>query len=134
MLSKISASVVDQMQFYSIEPSDPGLLARSFIIADLVEAGTIPYPWLTVVRLQFHSVIVAEATETYGIPILYDHSLVDIRDNTAEETVTVRFSNGKTDTGSFLVGCDGLHSNTRVALFGRQKAQFTGMTQVSFSF
>jgi hypothetical protein len=140
--SKISGCIVDTLQFYSIEPSDPGLLAHTSIIAELVQEGTIPYPWLTVIRPHFHAVILAEAQEVYGIPIVYDHTLVGLTENnyptgtsTADEdedgSVTVYFSNGVTDTASFVVGCDGLHSATRVVLFGKQKAHFTGMTQVS---
>jgi len=41
----------------------------------------------------------------------------------------VTFENGVTDTASFLVGCDGLHSDTRRSLFGREKPNFTGLTQ-----
>ncbi|KAI1791333.1 FAD/NAD(P)-binding domain-containing protein [Ganoderma leucocontextum] len=46
-----------------------------------------------------------------------------------EESVTVRFANGKTDTASFVVGCDGLHSDTRKTLFGEEAVSFTGLTQ-----
>jgi 2-polyprenyl-6-methoxyphenol hydroxylase-like FAD-dependent oxidoreductase len=45
--------------------------------------------------------------------------------------VDVTFANGTKDTASFVVGCDGLHSNTRIALFGKEKADFTGMVRVS---
>jgi len=139
LLPKISGCTVDTLQFYSIEPSDPGLLANTSIIAQLVQDGTIPYPWLTVARPHFHAVILAEAQEVYGIPVIYDHTLVGLMENnnptsTADEgdgSVTVYFSNGMTDTASFVVGCDGLHSATRIALFGKEKAHFTGMTQVS---
>lgn len=138
LLSKISGCTVDTFQFYSIEPSDPGLLAHTSIIAQLVQDGTIPYPWLTVIRPHFHAVIIAEAQEVYGIPIVYDHTLVGLTENNhptsataGDGSVTVYFSNGVTDTASFVVGCDGLHSATRVALFGKKKAHFTGMTQVN---
>lgn len=135
LLPKISGCVVDSLQFYSIEPSDPGLLAHTSIIAELVQEGTISYPWLTVKRPRFHAVILAEAQEVYGIPIVYDHTLVSLTENKSamdeDGSVTVHFSNGVTDTASFVVGCDGLHSATRVLLFGKQKAHFTGMTQVS---
>ena len=39
--------------------------------------------------------------------------------------------NGKTDSASFVAGCDGLHSNTRISLFGKEEATFTGLVQVS---
>jgi salicylate hydroxylase len=83
--------------------------------------------------------ILAEAQEVYDIPVIYDHTLVGLMENNnptsaADEedgSVTACFSNGVTDTASFVVGCDGLHSATRIALFGKEKAHFTGMTQVS---
>ena len=45
--------------------------------------------------------------------------------------MTVRFANGATDTAAFVVGCDGLHSDTRRALFGEEAAAFTGLARVS---
>ncbi|KAF8305114.1 FAD/NAD(P)-binding domain-containing protein [Clavulina sp. PMI_390] len=130
LLPKISGAIVDSLQFYSVEPSDPGLLAHSQIIADLVKEGQLRYPWTTVNRGQFHDLILAEATEVYGVPIFYDHSVVDVVENEEEGSVSVRFADGRSDSAAFVVGCDGLHSNTRVALFGREKADFTGMTQM----
>ncbi|RDX45672.1 FAD/NAD(P)-binding domain-containing protein [Lentinus brumalis] len=53
--------------------------------------------------------------------------LVDFEQH--EKSVTVKFANGKTDEGSFVIGCDGLHSNTRICLFGEEEASFTGLTQ-----
>ncbi|KAF8318178.1 FAD/NAD(P)-binding domain-containing protein [Clavulina sp. PMI_390] len=130
LVPKITGSIVDSFQFYSTEPSDPGLLAQSHILEDLVKGGQLRYPWFTVFRGQFHALILAEATGVYDIPIIYEHCLDQVYENPLEETVTVRFTNGVMDTASFVVGCDGLHSNTRAALFGREKANFTGMTQM----
>lgn len=48
-----------------------------------------------------------------------------------DTTVRVTFENGVSDFGSFVVGCDGLHSSTRKELFGEAKASYTGLTQVS---
>ncbi|KAM5543237.1 hypothetical protein V8D89_003111 [Ganoderma adspersum] len=63
------------------------------------------------------------------IPDLVDkipkHELSEIH----EESVMMRFANGKTDTASFLVGCDRLRSNTRKTLFGEEAISFTGLTQ-----
>ena len=70
-----------------------------------------------------------EEAQARGVPVLFGHQLVGFEQH--EDNVTVRFANGKTDTGSFVVGCDGLHSNTRVTLFGEEAVSFTGLTQVS---
>ena len=70
-----------------------------------------------------------EEAQARGVPVVFGHQLVGFEQH--EDGVTVRFANGKTDTGSFVVGCDGLHSNTRVTLFGEEAVSFTGLTQVS---
>jgi len=43
------------------------------------------------------------------------------------ERVTLRLEDGRTVSGDALVGADGIHSRIRHALFGEEKAQFTGM-------
>lgn len=123
---------MDTLQFYSIEPSDPGLLARTSIIADLVSSNVISHPWKTVPRAGFHTLIVKEAEDVYGVPISYEKNVVGVEqsDDEGEESVQVLFADGGSDTGSFIVGCDGLHSRTRIALFGKEQAHYTGMTQV----
>ena len=47
-----------------------------------------------------------------------------------EHSVKVRFANGVEEEGSFVVGCDGLHSNVRKVLFGVDKPDFTGLVSV----
>lgn len=56
--------------------------------------------------------------------------MTQIEQNAADETVKVSFENGVTDVGSFIIGCDGLHSNARKEIFGSEKADYTGLTQV----
>ncbi|RPD54084.1 FAD/NAD(P)-binding domain-containing protein [Lentinus tigrinus ALCF2SS1-6] len=68
-----------------------------------------------------------EGAQERGVPVHFSHQVVDLEQH--EESVTVKFANGKTDEGSFVVGCDGLHSNTRISLFGKEEAVFTGLTQ-----
>lgn len=72
--------------------------------------------------------LLTQTAKNHGIEVHWGHSLVSL-DQEAEE-VRVRFENGHSDTASFVVGCDGLHSTTRASLFGREKADFTGLTQV----
>ncbi len=47
----------------------------------------------------------------------------DVRD-------TLDYANGFIDTGSFLVGRDGLQIMTRTVLFGEDPITFLGLTQV----
>ncbi|KAI0688726.1 FAD/NAD(P)-binding domain-containing protein [Cerioporus squamosus] len=68
-----------------------------------------------------------EGARERGVPVHFGHQLVDLEQH--EDSVTVKFANGKTDEVSFVIGCDGLHSNTRICLFGKEEAVFTGLTQ-----
>ncbi|KAM5543302.1 hypothetical protein V8D89_003176 [Ganoderma adspersum] len=77
-------------------------------------------------RPAFLRALIDEA-QARGVPVVFGHQLVGVEQHA--ESVTVRFANGKTDTGSFVVGCDGLHSNTRTTLFGEEAVSFTGLTQ-----
>ncbi len=73
--------------------------------------------------------VLVEEAQARGVPVVFGHQLVGFEQHA--EGVTVRFANGRTDTGSFVVGCDGLHSDTRKTLFGEAAASFTGLVQVS---
>jgi salicylate hydroxylase len=42
------------------------------------------------------------------------------------ESVEVRFASGRIVNAALVIGADGIHSNVRHALFGRDTAQFTG--------
>jgi salicylate hydroxylase len=42
------------------------------------------------------------------------------------DKVTATFANGKSYTGDVLIGCDGVRSNVRAALFGAESPRFTG--------
>lgn len=64
-----------------------------------------------------------------GVPVVWGHKLESLAQS--DESVTVTFSNGVQETFSFIVGCDGLHSNTRTCLFGVQPATYTGLSHVS---
>ncbi len=72
-----------------------------------------------------------DEAQARGVPVVFGHQLVGFEQHADSEGVTVRFANGRTDTGSFVVGCDGLHSDTRKTLFGEEAVSFTGLTQVS---
>src|ERR1700675_3861950 len=76
--------------------------------------------------------LLVETAEKHGVQIKWGHKMIALEQH--DEDVHVTFANGYTDTASFVVGCDGLHSNTRMSLFGRQEANFTGLTQVLFVF
>lgn len=80
-------------------------------------------------RAMLHKALVDSAL-SHGVEIKWGHKLVGL--SQSEDSVTVKFDNGVEDTGSFVVGSDGLHSNTRICLFGQEKANYTGLVQVCF--
>lgn len=83
-------------------------------------------------RVAFHQMLVDEAV-AQGIQIHFEKELVaiDQEEEGGGMSVTATFGDGTKDTGSFLVGCDGVHSATRAALFGKEPATYTGMTQTA---
>lgn len=81
-------------------------------------------------RHRFLADLVKNASER-GIEIHWEHKVDGIEQGS--DFVRVKFENGETATASFLVGCDGLHSNTRISLFGNEAATYTGLTQVRCS-
>lgn len=82
------------------------------------------FPIIGVRRPEFQQLLI-DTAEKHGIEIKWGHQAIEFEQS--EDAVEVTFANGTKDIASFVVGCDGLHSNTRIALFGREKADFTGM-------
>jgi 2-polyprenyl-6-methoxyphenol hydroxylase-like FAD-dependent oxidoreductase len=72
--------------------------------------------------------LMIQTAKDHGVEIHWEHSLVSLEQGIDE--VRLKFENGHTDTASFVIGCDGIHSNTRASIFGHEKADFTGFTQV----
>ncbi|CCM03079.1 uncharacterized protein FIBRA_05199 [Fibroporia radiculosa] len=60
----------------------------------------------------------------------FNRMVVEVAQRHGREDVVVTFANGTTDTASFVIECDGLHSNTRICLFGQEPVDFTGLVQV----
>lgn len=106
---------------YSVVPGDKGVLA------DRIADSDSTFTFYGVRRTVFHKALV-ESAERAGVEFKWGHKLVSLEQ--AEDSVTVTFENGSQATGSFVVGCDGLHSNARICLFGEEKADFTGLCQV----
>ncbi|EJD02743.1 FAD/NAD-binding domain-containing protein [Fomitiporia mediterranea MF3/22] len=83
-------------------------------------------------REEFHRTLVEQAV-TRGIPIHWGYQLESLKELSGEgesdANVELHFANGETAQASFVVGCDGLHSNTRSALFGEMKPDYTGNVQ-----
>lgn len=96
-----------------------------------------------VARHAFHRYIIDRAEEM-GVPIVWGHQVDGVEEldgkaeggNDEEEgeggpgMVRVLFKDGGSDVGSWVIGCDGLHSGVRRAIFEEVAADYTGVSQV----
>lgn len=69
-----------------------------------------------------------------GVEVREGWELIDIKEN--EDSVTAFFDGGRSVTGSFLIGCDGIKAASRTTLLKNQGISeglpvYTGLTQVS---
>lgn len=71
---------------------------------------------------------VIEMAEKAGVRVFWGRKLEALEQG--EDNVKVTFASGVKETLSFVVGCDGLHSNTRTCLFGEHATSYTGFAQV----
>lgn len=79
-------------------------------------------------RADLHDALAAKARERDPGVIRVGHAFVGLDQSGGK--VTARFANGAAATGDVLIGCDGVRSVVRAALFGAEAPKFTG--QVSF--
>lgn len=114
-----------EMNTYSIVEEDKGLLVS-------VDMKQLKVPSALLIRRSVVQTKVIEMVEKAGVRVLWDHKLEALEQG--EDSVTVTCANGVKETFSFVIGCDGLHSNTRICLFGDQPASYTGFAQVKQSY
>jgi salicylate hydroxylase len=123
LLESMEAATFDKFLTYSVVEGDEGLL---------LDMPVSPSPQgghrIIAMRRSALRKAVIDTALNHGVEIRWDHKLVDLQQH--DTSVTVRFENGMEDTASFVIGCDGLHSNTRIRLFGEEKADYTGLVQV----
>ncbi|KIK68856.1 hypothetical protein GYMLUDRAFT_34848 [Collybiopsis luxurians FD-317 M1] len=131
LLAKLPGHVEDRMAFYSTVPGDEGLLGE-YTTEKLMEPSQVAEEPISSIGLgvRRHDFLhlLAETAINAGVEIHWEHKVVDIQQHA--DSVQVFFENGRSDTASFVVGCDGIHSVTRTSLFGKEKATFTGLTQI----
>lgn len=115
---------MDAMDTYSMVEEDKGLLGTSDVkrLRERDGFGTF------LIRRSVMQIKVVEMAEKAGVRVLWGHKLEAIEQG--EDSVTVTCANGVKETFSFVIGCDGLHSNTRICIFDEQPASYTGLTQV----
>ncbi|KAF7977762.1 hypothetical protein HWV62_2862 [Athelia sp. TMB] len=127
-LSAIPSQTADEARFFSWMPEAQIPLASSTdFAAGLERFGFQPRG---VERSELHKLLIEHALKS-GIDIKWDQKLVAVTQGDGEVRVDLetRAGDKSSDTASFVVGCDGLHSGTRSALFGEHQADFTGCTQ-----
>ncbi|KAI0790637.1 hypothetical protein C8Q75DRAFT_95567 [Abortiporus biennis] len=124
LVESLVGSPIERLLFYSELPEDKGVLADTDAPSKMKEA--YGHSMLGVKRTAFHHALI-DAAKKAGIEIAFGHRLVSLKQD--DKSVTVTFENGNTATGSFVVGCDGLHSDTRACLFGKEQATYTGLSQ-----
>ncbi|EJU01989.1 FAD/NADP-binding domain-containing protein [Dacryopinax primogenitus] len=89
--------------------------------------GQTGWPMTVTLRSKYCDFIVKKA-EQRSIPIHWSKKLVDVKQD--DDKVIAVFEDGTTDEGDLLVGCDGLHSKVRDALFGKTPAEYTGVVVI----
>ncbi|KAI0365646.1 FAD/NAD-P-binding domain-containing protein [Pilatotrama ljubarskyi] len=124
LLDKIRGAKLQDIVQYSVLPEDEGELWRTDGPSRL--EAVCGFGIMGADRVVLQHTLIAHAKEC-SVPIVFGHQLVSFEETA--EAVTVTFTNGNSDTASFLVGCDGLHSNTRQCLFGKEHPTFTGLIQ-----
>ncbi|KAL1945670.1 hypothetical protein VTO73DRAFT_1672 [Trametes versicolor] len=128
LMDSIARQSIDQLVFYSALGHEE--LARSDAPAGLRDlSGADVGVGVAGVRRPVLLRTLVDAAEAHGVRVVFGQQLVQVEERADEERVVVRFANGYEDSASFVVGCDGLHSNTRACLFGKEDAVFTGLTQ-----
>ena len=116
---------IDTLAQYSVLAADAGVLAENDVGRRARDA--LGFGLEGIKRKAVLGALVAHA-EAEGVPVRWGHKLIALEQLT--DSVKVKFENGVEETASFVIGCDGLHSNTRTCLFGEASADFTGLVQV----
>ncbi|KAJ7210939.1 hypothetical protein C8J57DRAFT_999516, partial [Mycena rebaudengoi] len=122
LVEKISGMVINEALVYSIVP----LLRQSDYPTKLREK--YGHGLLGVRRREF-ATLLAETAMSQGIPIHIEQQVVDVEQT--DNAVLVRLNTGETDTESFVIGCDELHSTVRTVLFGKEEPAHTGLVQIA---
>ena len=70
-----------------------------------------------------------ETAQTRDVPAVFGHQLAGSEQH--EDSMMVQFATGKTDTASFVVGCDGFPRDAQKTLFNEAVATFMRLIRVS---
>ncbi|KAI0073386.1 FAD/NAD(P)-binding domain-containing protein [Panus rudis PR-1116 ss-1] len=96
LVESIQGGHIDRMLYYSFMPEDEGVLSETDSPTQLRAA--VGFGLIGVRRTVFHRLLV-DTAEKHGVPIVWGHQLVDLKQE--DDKVVVTFQNGKTDTASY---------------------------------
>jgi len=86
------------------------------------------YGYVRILRNDLHQVLL-EAVQEHGIAVHYSKSLTQVDET--DTNVTVTFSDGSSDSGDLLLGCDGIHSAVRSLLIDPDaKPEYSGIANM----
>lgn len=86
------------------------------------------FGYLRIKRTDLQDVLLGAANKA-EIPIHYNKRLIAVEES--KGGVTVRFSDGTTDTADFLLGCDGIHSSVRrLYVDPQQLPEYSGLSAI----
>lgn len=110
ILHSTKGSVIGELDFVSWSKKQTGCVQLEIRRDDLLE-------------------VLYQAAEKEGIEVHYDKTLSKIIEG--DQQVTATFSDGTTDTGDFLLGCDGLRSTVRSSYVDPDvEPEYSGITDI----
>nr|GAT50781.1 FAD/NAD(P)-binding domain-containing protein [Mycena chlorophos] len=124
LVDRIPGKAVDYIKLASIIPGDERVLGEYDSPATLRRNGS--FGMIGVNRPKLLAFL-ADVMEEQGIPVHFNTPVVGVEQS--QDEATVKLGNGDTDSAPLVVGCDGMHSAVRKALFGEEQPVFTGLTQ-----
>ena len=125
LLEHIDGHSIDEVHFYSTVEEDKGLLGVSDHPRQSAANDGLGMMVCPRAKLQRRLATFAEAA---GVQIKWGHGLETLEQ--CGDNVSLTFANGVKETVDFVIGCDGLRSQTRGCLFGEQPAEYTGLSSV----
>ncbi|KAJ3812865.1 FAD/NAD-P-binding domain-containing protein [Lentinula aff. lateritia] len=88
------------------------------------------WPMVLVVKRTRYCQYLYDSAVGRGIPVYFGKKVVGVEESGSGERVSAVFEDGTTAEGDLVVGCDGLHSAVRNALFGKEDPRYMGLVQI----
>ncbi|KAJ3915164.1 hypothetical protein F5877DRAFT_70107 [Lentinula edodes] len=112
-------------QFKTLSQLTQEILGERDVSATSKKLG---WPMVLVVKRTHYCRYLYDSAVGRGIPVYFGKKLVDVDQN--GDRVNAVFEDGTIAEGDLVVGCDGLHSAVRNALFGKEDPRYMGLVQI----